>query len=200
MGTPARRFQPSRNDRRRHIWLKRLSAVLLVIPNVLQAADGSPVAGIGREEYNNVLDTGTNHPVEQLSDVQDNRHRQLPPAYMDNGDQTVTDQNSGLTWMKSDDGTPRPWQDAVAYCDGLVFAGLSDWRLPTRFELDSIVDYHRSFPAINPAFSCQASFYWTINPYTGDPAYAWGIYGNDGADHWLDKINRYYVRCVRGGR
>jgi prolyl oligopeptidase PreP (S9A serine peptidase family) len=24
--------------------------------------------------------------------------------------------------------------------------------------------------------------------------------GNDGGDHWLDKGNKYYVRCVRGGQ
>jgi hypothetical protein len=102
--------------------------------------------------------------------------------------------------MQSDDGRPRIWQDAVDYCNGLVFAGQSDWRLPTRFELDSIVDYGRSFPAIDPLFSCQASFYWSADVYAGDPVYAWGIYFNDGGDHWLDKINTYYVRCVRTGR
>jgi hypothetical protein len=130
---------------------------------------------------------------------QDAQSRGLEPFYHDQGDQTVADKNSGLIWMKSDDGVVRSWQEAGDYCQGLVFAGHGDWRLPGKFELESIVDYGRSYPAINPVFSCRSSFYWSSLPYTDDPAYAWGIYGNDGGDHWLDKRNRYYVRCVRAG-
>ncbi len=178
-----------------------LVSVLLTAPGLLQAANWKPLPDSGQTKQHDRDGKEISGPATGQSRNDQNAQAQTAPlSYRDNGDQTVTDLNSGLTWMKSDDGAPRAWQDAVAYCDGLVFAGQDDWRLPARFELDSIVDYGRSFPAIDPVFACQASFYWSAAPYAGDPMYAWGIYGNDGGDHWLDKGNKYYVRCVRGGQ
>jgi len=178
-----------------------LVSVLLTAPGLLQAADWKPLPDSGQaKQYDKDGKEITGPATGQPRHDQNAQAQAAPLSYRDNGNQTVTDQNSGLVWMKSDDGTPRAWQDAVDYCDGLVFAGRDDWRLPARFELDSIVDYGRSFPAIDPVFGCRASFYWTAAPYAGDPVYAWGIYGNDGGDHWLDKGNKYYVRCVRGGQ
>lgn len=176
-----------------------LGFVLLAVAGPVQAADWKPLTDTGQTKC---YDTNGKEMCCLAAGPlygQDAQYQGVPPAYQDNGNQTVTDQNSGLIWMKSDDGTGRTWQGAADYCTGLVFAGQSDWRLPTRIELDSIVDYGRFYPAINPVFSCRSSFYWSALPYAGDPVYAWGIYFNDGGDHWLDKINKYYVRCVRAG-
>jgi hypothetical protein len=177
-----------------------LGFVLLAVAGPVQAADWNPLPDSGQTKCYDSNGKEMGCPVAgQHLYGQDAQYQGAPPAYQDNGNQTVTDQNSGLIWMKSDDGTGRTWQDAAGYCAGLVFAGQSDWRLPTRVELDSIVDYGRFYPAIHPVFSCRSSFYWSALPYAGDPVYAWGIYFNDGGDHWLDKINKYYVRCVRAG-
>ena len=71
----------------------------------------------------------------------------------DNGDGTVTDRATGLTWMKRDSGHlgagPKgdgamTWEQALAWAEGLEHAGHSDWRLPNAKELQSIVDYTRS--------------------------------------------------------
>jgi len=178
-----------------------LGAALLTGPGILRATDWNPLPDTGQTKcYDPDGNEMTCPTGGQPGNGQDGRYQGAPLSYQDNGNQTVTDHNSGLMWMKSDDGVPRSWRDAVDYCEGLVFAGWDDWRLPARFELDSIVHYGRSFPAIAEVFSCQASFYWSSATYADDPTYAWGIYGNDGGDHWLDKINTYYVRCVRTGR
>lgn len=178
-----------------------LGFVLLTVAGPVQAADWSPLPDTGQTKC---YDTKGKKMDCQADGKplygQDGHYQGARPVYQDNSNQTVTDQKSGLMWMKADDGTGRTWQDAVDYCNGLDFAGQSDWRLPTRFELDSIVDYGRSYPAIKSVFVCKSSFYWSSLPYAGDPVYAWGIYFNDGADHWLDKSNRYYVRCVRAGQ
>ncbi|WLE99109.1 MAG: DUF1566 domain-containing protein [Candidatus Electrothrix communis] len=80
--------------------------------------------------------------------------------YINNGD-TIDDQGTGLTWQQdtadvntdgiitSDaypDGDVAAWEDALAYCENLIFAGESDWRLPNIRELRSIVDYTRYQP------------------------------------------------------
>ena len=177
-----------------------LGVVLLAVPGMIWAANWKPLPDTGQTKCYDTSGHEMGCPAAgQPLYGQDAQYQGATPAYQDNGNQTVADQNSGLMWMKSDDGTKRQWQGAVDYCNGLDFAGRSDWRLPTRFELDSIVDYGPSFPAIHPVFSCQSSFYWSASIYVDDPAYAWGIFANDGGDHWLDKSNPYYVRCVRGG-
>jgi len=96
--------------------------------------------------------------------------------FQNNGDDTITDNNTGLTWMQTDSGTGMPWAEALDYCENLDYAGYSDWRLPNAKELQSIVDYARSpdttnSAAIDPIFSVTAitdeggntnyPFYWT---------------------------------------
>lgn len=178
-----------------------LGVVLLAAPVMVWAADWEPLPDTGQTKCYDTIGNEMTCPeaAGQYLYGQDAQYQGAPPVYQDNGNETVTDLKSGLIWMKSDDGTPRTWQGAIDYCEGLDFAGQTDWRLPARFELDSIVDYGRFYPAINPVFCSRSSFYWSAAPYADDPVYAWGIYFNDGGDHWLDKINKYYVRCVRAG-
>lgn len=93
------------------------------------------------------------------------------PAYghnifVDNRDGTVGDRATGLTWTQGDSGDAafRPllaatrtgdgrldWGEALAFCDGLRFAGHDDWRLPNAKELHSIVDYGRAPDVTNSA-------------------------------------------------
>ncbi len=103
----------------------------------------------------------------------------------DNGDGTVTDHATGLMWMKGDSGqlkagTKRDgklnWQEALAWAEGLEYAGYSDWRLPNAKELHSIVDYTRSpdtthsaaidpvlavTPITNEGGATDYPYYWT---------------------------------------
>ncbi|MHC5010567.1 MAG: Lcl C-terminal domain-containing protein, partial [Planctomycetota bacterium] len=64
--------------------------------------------------------------------------------FHDNGDGTVTDRATGLTWMKGDSGHLRAgpradgtltWEEALAFAEGLEHAGHADWRLPDAKEL-----------------------------------------------------------------
>src|SRR5512133_2778172 len=95
--------------------------------------------------------------------------------FVDNDD-IVTDNATGLTWMKSDSGAGMNWSDALAYCESLSIAGSDDWRLPGAKELQSIVDYSRSpattnSAAIDPIFNVTSitneageadfPFYWS---------------------------------------
>lgn len=96
------------------------------------------------------------------------------PAYgindfADNGDGTVTDRATGLTWTQRDAGRAMPWKDALAYCENLSQAGTNDWRLPDIKELQSIADYSRApdagnpaqrGPAIDPVFSLSDNEAW----------------------------------------
>lgn len=127
------------------------------------------------------------------------------PTYIDNGDGTVTDNISGLTWQKQDDGTTMDWNAAVSYCDALALGGHTDWRLPDNQELISIVNYGASSPAIAGAYfpNTQSTSYWTSTTYIANDAVLWrGVVFDDGSNSTPStshSIGTYYVRCVRGG-
>jgi hypothetical protein len=147
-----------------------------------------------------------------------------PLAYTDNGDGTITDDNTGLMWEKnSDDGSIHDqdnlyaWGDnfaKVATLNSTAFAGYADWRLPNMNELQSIVNYGATLPATSPAFhtgcvagctvttcSCTANGpYWTSTTRVIQLEAAWGV-GFDSGHPAIsvkdeDLLN---VRAVRGG-
>jgi hypothetical protein len=78
--------------------------------------------------------------------------------FVDDGNGTITDHATGLTWTQNDSGQGLDWEGALNYCASLDYAGISDWRLPNAKELQSIVDYSRSpdatdSAAIDPIFN-----------------------------------------------
>jgi len=78
--------------------------------------------------------------------------------FVDNGNGTVTDNATVLTWTQNDSGEGLDWEGALNYCASLDYAGISAWRLPNVKELQSIVDYSRSpdatdSAAIDPIFN-----------------------------------------------
>ena len=126
------------------------------------------------------------------------RGKSIPSSiFKDNPDGTVTDNVTGLVWQKSGDHQELTWQDAMCYCENLELGEYTDWRLPNIRELESLVDWERYLPAINPVFDCQAVPYrsGTITFFNDRPGllvvnfrygevYDYGGIGN--------------VRCVRG--
>jgi hypothetical protein len=76
-------------------------------------------------------------------------------AFVDNGDGTVTDNASGLMWTKDDSLSGLTWEEALAWAEQKNtenYLGYSDWRLPNIKELQSIVDYSGTYPAIDQTY------------------------------------------------
>ncbi|MDY7079810.1 MAG: DUF1566 domain-containing protein, partial [Chloroflexota bacterium] len=72
------------------------------------------------------------------------------PSYTDNGDDTVTDNVTGLVWQQSPDtdgdgdidaADKLTYDNAVTYCQDLSLAGYDDWQLPTIKQLYSLIDF-----------------------------------------------------------
>jgi hypothetical protein len=93
------------------------------------------------------------------------------------------------------------WEQAIAKCEGLTYAGFADWRLPNIKEHQSIVDYSQQNPSINSAYflNAQSNYYWSSTTYAPTPTAAWFVYFTDGYISYSNKANSYFVRCVRGG-
>jgi hypothetical protein len=102
-------------------------------------------------------------------------------------DHTVSDQTTGLTWMRNADILQKPvkWEDALSSIHRMNAEkqfGFNDWRLPNIRELESLTDMTIHSPAVAARkwfFSVQ-SFYWSSTTSVYDPSYAWTLYTEDG--------------------
>lgn len=60
----------------------------------------------------------------------------------ENGQEMILDSSTNLFWQK-DPVKKATWKEALDYCESLDYAGHSDWRLPNKNELLSLVDYSK---------------------------------------------------------
>lgn len=120
--------------------------------------------------------------------------------------ETVDDQATGLVWSRSANpaGWPLFWGEANGYLAGLNqegHLGFSDWRLPNRRELFSLMNYAQANPALpegHPFTEVELAWYWSATPYAANPAYAWYVHAEGGRMFYGDKGRSYYVWPVRG--
>ena len=144
---------------------------------------------------------------------QDGAYIQNPLNYTDNHDGTVTDNNTGLVWEKFDDWAPYNWYQASGTydailnpettdaCGSLNLGGATDWRLPSKKELFSIVDAAIPYPGptINPVFTNTVrSGYWSSTSSASSTSDAWVVSFHGGSVYGYPKNVAQYVRCVRG--
>jgi hypothetical protein len=74
------------------------------------------------------------------------------------------------------------------------------WRLPTRIELASLVDFTTAGPAISASFTqAPSKRFWTSSLAAYQPNAAWGVDFETGAVHQWSISESYTVRCVLGG-
>ncbi len=154
------------------------------------------------------------------------------PRYHDNGNGTVTDNLTSLIWLKNSNctdtvgGIPKSPGGKLSLANALTWSnslgsgscGLSDgshsgdWRLPNREELESLIDFAYSNPAIsntagtgqwtagNPFTNVQSSFYWSSTSFAYGTYDAWSVDISAGDVGYSSKTDTYYVWPVRGGQ
>jgi fibronectin type 3 domain-containing protein len=136
---------------------------------------------------------------------QDGEYTGTELSYTDNGDDTVTDNLTGLMWQKGV-GTTITWQWGLAnsYCMNLVHGtgSLADWRLPTIRQLETLMIYNTTSTdrAIDTSYFPMTVFgiYWSSTVATVDSTTAWLGDFQRGDLIMQSKVTPYYVRCVRG--
>jgi len=123
------------------------------------------------------------------------------------GDDIILDRATGLMWADDgnaagcNNGATINWTNGIAYANGLMFAGFSDWRMPNIKELVSIVNYGRGDPAIYiPPFSNTALwYYWSSTTAALGIVLAASVDFRGGAFTGQLKTELNYLRCVRKG-
>jgi len=157
------------------------------------------------------------------------------PRFADNGDGTVTDNMTGLMWLKDancistnypefdDDGTLGDgrvtWNHALDFVAGIndgtyssCGGGYSDWRLPNRKELESLIHLGFYNPCVpdtggkgqwsegDPFTNLQPSYYWSATTFASVTGYAWFVGMCYGGVYSDVKSIYLYVWPVRAGQ
>lgn len=119
----------------------------------------------------------------------------------DNGNGTVSDHRAGLVWQQAEI-PDRNWDEAIRYCEDLVLAGTSDWRLPSLREIRALNDESRVRPSIDTALfpGTTAAPFWSSTTLVNLTARAWTVDFTFGIASYNTKTDRLRLRCVRGGQ
>jgi len=129
---------------------------------------------------------------------QDGNYRLNVPVYTATAE-TVTDSVTGLMWQRTV-ASASNYAGAIAYCDDLTLGGFSDWRLPSRFELITLVDAQRTVPPFDTtAFPGipQNSNMRSRTRVAGSMTTAWSISTNYARVAPVQDSDTEPVRCVR---
>lgn len=130
-------------------------------------------------------------------------------SYMRSGATNVKDNITGLTWEANVDQTVHRWDEAIAYCQNKG----PGWRLPSRLELVTLVDFTiaRPGPTLAPAYFGSESVwsavpdmpnnyrkFWTSSHAAYTTTMAWEVDFSDGSTHQRPSTDYYKARCVYG--
>ncbi|MCP4666989.1 MAG: DUF1566 domain-containing protein [Deltaproteobacteria bacterium] len=146
------------------------------------------------------------------------------PRFTDNTDGTVTDNLTGLIWLKNANcaGGKVDWNTALDYAGALydgcpncfggsTDCGLSDgsdagdWRLPNVNELKSLIDFGNHHPALPSGYPFsgvhdQTLFCWSGTTFRHNTTYAWSVGMHNGwATFYEKQTSLLYLWPVRGG-
>ncbi|MBI3774395.1 MAG: DUF1566 domain-containing protein [Gammaproteobacteria bacterium] len=143
--------------------------------------------------------------------------------FIDNGDGTVADLVTGLTWLKQANCINQTWSSALTAINSLASGqcGLTDgsmagqWRMPNRNEMLSLVDRSETKQALrfNTEYSViserplyqpailtaipEFEFYWTSTTDAADTTQAWTVESCDYGVYNVAKTNTQYSLAVR---
>jgi hypothetical protein len=136
------------------------------------------------------------------------------PRFTDNQNGTITDNLTGLVWLKNADctGGGMAWQRALEFV-ATIASGLcaltdgsvaGEWRMPNRNELASLLDHGRSsppaLPAGHPFTNVHVGLYWTSSSFVmNSDLQVWIVDVASGALNVGDKRHALNFTAVRGG-
>lgn len=156
----------------------------------------------------------TSYRADDDGDLQMGTKWPIPRFFLTNDNAKLIDLVTGLMWMRSAEtpaigectGGRMTWQEALDYIaciNSMEYLGCSDWRLPNRKELYSLIDhsmYNPALPSDHTFGGVQLAKYWTSTTYAYDTSEAWMVSMQYGDLSPWGKSYTCYVWPVRGGQ
>lgn len=144
-------------------------------------------------------------------------------GFKDNNNGTVTDPRNGLVWKRCAEGFTWTgsacagsevivnWFDAMRAAKDSRFLGKSDWRIPTKAEVEAVVgkyddcernDSKNGEYAASKDIAHLPGYVWTSSPNVGSAGGAWYVnFGNGSFDYYAVRDgDSYEVRLVRASQ
>jgi hypothetical protein len=120
--------------------------------------------------------------------------------FTDNGNSTIKDNLTGLTWQKVPNPDSLTWEQSLTYAENLSIDGLTDWRLPNIKELQSINDERIVNPSVSTTYfnTIGIKKYWSSTTLPNQTTRAWYLSTQFGITTYELKTARQAVICVRG--
>ena len=120
--------------------------------------------------------------------------------------ETVRDNLTGLAWTRNANLAefPLTWNESFDFISRMNregACGYSDWRLPNRRELRSLMSHHTKKPALpegHPFRNVLLGWYWTSTSAAINPAYAWYIHTEGARMFYGGKEQPFLLWPVRG--
>jgi hypothetical protein len=125
------------------------------------------------------------------------------PRFYVNAEGTIVDALTGLVWDAKANRIGGTWDQVLDDVAGLELYGWSDWRVPNRVEMMSLLNLGQADTTAwltSTGFTdVQAGLYWTSTTWAGNTGSAWCV--DTSSNGWPsneDKMDTYYVLVVRG--
>ncbi len=121
----------------------------------------------------------------------------------DFNDEAVLDKETQLVWERSPRDAEGEWLEAINACLDTILGGRKGWRLPTAWEVMSLIDPFESIPALpagHPFIGLGDTEVWTAERAPADTASVQTVDLSDGGrDNATLVGNPLRFWCVRGG-
>ena len=172
------------------------------------ATHNDPSDGQGGFSYTRLDASGNSLPASAAtwSCVRDNVTGLVWEVKTDDGgihDRDNTYRWGGKTALGTGYGEYYPdWDTLVDGSNTERLCGYSDWRVPTRTELQGLVHYGRTYPSIDIDYfpNTQYSYFWSASPAGDSSDSAWYVHFMHGTDAPYYRSNNSHVRLVRAGQ
>ncbi len=177
---------------------------------------------LGRESFSQLPDSGQDTCFDNLQSIpcpgkgdiffgQDGNFKTIPRRYAKkniNNDSVLIDHITGLSWQTStNDSDKKSWDQAMDYAEELTMGGFSDWRLPSRMELQSLVNFNcatsqseetDSDNTCHPLPVKNAGCYWTSDTRSNLDSQAHSFCPDSYTTKQSNKEEPHYIIAVRG--
>lgn len=180
------------------------AALALLLPTAVGAENGA-----GYRQFTSV---GGNGGVERGGDTRVEKDTGSPRFIVaPNGvNGVVLDTTTKLMWTQDANiaGSWMKWNGAFTYLGDMNSSkhenfGFTDWRLPTRNELVSLLKSNQPYKWLNlQGFNnVQSIYYWSSTTLTSNADLAWAVFMGDGHVYYAEKARfQYFLWPVRGGQ
>ena len=152
---------------------------------------------------------------------------QTTPIEFQDNIKAWVDEETNLMWeVKQEDNINKKftWEEAKEWAkclNSIKYGGFDDWRVPTRYELESLCNIHygeyddynnddwdswnkknkdkknNGFYIKKPLSKNTCHAYWTSTLHKEFASFACKVHFDRGYTYWSGKTNNYCVRCVR---